>query len=308
MPVHEFRRIADVFGRDGFDAGFEQFVVGAPGDDDFESEAREQGEPERVVFVHVEHAGYADFAARGLFIGQAAVGEGALVFEVVQVGPVAAFAFGVAAAFAPVAGHIARSVVECGDGELAVVLAQFAHVAFGRHRQLVEGGAVQDARDGVVHAVDARHVHAGGVGVAVRVVGDVVVVHARGERGAVGAHESGDVGACHFAFGEQFERAQHGVVEERAALHHDRVAQFARIAQFDDLVQCVAHDGIAQAGGDVFDARAFFLRLLDARVHEHRAPRAQVHGVFGGERGLRELLDGQAHGAREGLQERPAAR
>ena len=84
---------------------------------------------------------------------------------------------------------------------------------------------MQDARDGVAHAVDARHVHAGGVGVAVRVVGDVVVVHARGERRTIGAHESGDVGARHLAFGEQFERAQHGVVEECAALHQCKLCQ-----------------------------------------------------------------------------------
>ena len=165
--------------------------------------------------------------------------------------------------------------------------------------RLVAGGGLLSRRrvDGTPVRADVRVV----------VVRDVLVVHAGGEGRAERAHEAGDVRSGDFAFGEQFERAQHGVVEERAALNHDGVAEFAGVAQFDDLVQGVAHDRIAQAGGDVLDGRAFLLCLLDGRVHEHGAARAQVHRVGGGERLLRELLDGQAHGHGEGLQERAAA-
>ena len=56
VAVHEFGRVADVFGGDRFDAGFEQFVRAAAGDHHLEAERGEQREPERVVLVHVEHA------------------------------------------------------------------------------------------------------------------------------------------------------------------------------------------------------------------------------------------------------------
>ena len=85
------------------------------------------------------------------------------------------------------------------------------------------------------------------------VISRVDIVHAGGQRGAIRAHEAGDVGSGDFAVGEQFEGAQHGVVEEGAALDDDRVAERVGVTQFDDLVQRVAHDRIAQAGGDVLD-------------------------------------------------------
>ncbi len=307
VAVHQFGRVADVFGGDRFDAGLEQLVVGAAGDHHLEAERGEQREPERVVLVHVEHARDADFAAGRLLVGEPAVGEAALVLVVVQVRPVGAFALGVAAAFAAVAGHVARAVLEGGDGELAVVLAQLAHVAFGGHRQVVEFVAGDDAGRGVFHAVDAHVLGVGVLRVVVQSVCDVGVVHARGQRGAVCAHQAGDVRSGHLAFGEQLEGAQHGVVEERAALHDDGVAEFAGIAQLDDLVQRVAHHGIAQARRDVLHRGAFLLRLLDGGVHEHGAAGAEVDRMRGVERGLREFLDRQSHGLRERLQERSAA-
>ena len=123
MAVHQFGRIADVLGGDRFDAGLEQLVRATAGNHYLEAERSEQCEPERIVLIHVEHAWNADFATGGLLVGEPAVGEAALVLVVVQVRPVGALLFGVAAAFAAVAGHIARAVLESGDGELAVVLA-----------------------------------------------------------------------------------------------------------------------------------------------------------------------------------------
>ena len=309
VAVHEFGRVADVFGGDRFDAGFEQFVRAAAGDHHLEAERGEQREPERVVLVHVEHAWNADFAAGGLLVGQTTVGEATLVFVVVQVGPVGTLLLGIAAAFATVAGHVAGAVLECGDGELAVVLAQLAHVTFGRHGQVVEVAAGHDAGCGVRDACDIdrlRTFRSGGIAV-VETVGHVGIVHACGQRGAVRAHQAGDVRSGHLTFGEQFEGAQHGVVEERAALHHHGVAQLAGIAQLDHLVQRVAHHGIAQARRDVLHRGAFLLRLLDGGVHEHGAAGAQIDRMRGVERGLREFLDRQSHGLRERLQERAAA-
>ena len=169
-----------------------------------------------------------------------------------------------------------------------MVLAQLAHVALGGHAHGVERLAGQDGAGGVGHAVDdgdvplvgaARRLGVGiglllgavGLDLHVQMVGLVLVVHARGERGAERAHQAGDVRAGHLALGEQFERAQHGVIEEGAALHDDRIAELAGIAQLDDLVQRVPDHGVAQTGGDVLDGRALLLRLLDRGVHEHGA-------------------------------------
>ena len=323
VAVHQLGRVADVLGGDRFDAGLEQLVRAAAGDHHLEAERGEQREPERVVLVHVEHARDADLAAGGLLVGEPAVGEAALVLVVVQVRPVGALLLRVAAALAAVAGNVARAVGERGDGELAVVLAQLAHVALGGHRHVVEVVAGQDVGRRVVHAVDddlvvllrADIVAAGHIGglalgdfgvVVVRVVGHVLVMHARGQGGAERAHQTGDVRAGHLALGEQLEGAQHGVIEERAALHDDGVAELTGVTQLDDLVQRVAHDRIAQAGGDVLHRRAFLLCLLDGRVHEHRAARAEVDRMVGVEGRLGELLDGQTHRLREGLQERAA--
>ncbi len=106
----------------------------AAGDHHLEAQRGEQREPERVVLVHVEGARDADFATGGGLVGKSAVGEATLVLVVVQVRAVGALLLGVAAAFAAVAGHEARAVGERGDGELAVVLAQLAHVTLGGHR------------------------------------------------------------------------------------------------------------------------------------------------------------------------------
>ena len=336
VAVHELGRVADVLGGDRFDAGFEQFVAGTAGDHHLETERGEQREPERVVLVHVERARDADFATGGGLVGKSAVGEATLVLVVVQVRAVGALLLGVAAAFAAVAGHEARAVGERGDGELAVVLAQLAHVTLGGHAHVVERFAGQDGAGGVGHAVhdndmDLRLGRLGllegcglGLGLGcglslglflgpiglnhhIQVVGLILIVHAGGQGGAERAHEAGDVRSGDFAFGEQFERAQHGVVEERTALDHHSVAEFAGIAQLDDLVQGVAHHGVAQAGSDVLDGGAFLLRLLDRGVHEHGATRTEVHRMGGSQSLLREFLNRQAHGHGEGLQERTTA-
>ena len=202
-----------------------------------------------------------------------------------------------------------------------MVLAQLAHVALGGHGERVERVAGQDGAGGVLHAIDDD-----GMLVVLRVplriilqcaavcrdqrirfVRHIHVMHARGEGRAICTHQAGDVRTGHLTFGQQFECAQHGIVQERAALHDHGVAKLAGITQFDDLVQRVAHHRIAQARGDVFDAGAFLLGLLDRRVHEHGAARTQVNRMRGGERLLGEFLDAQSHRHGEGLQEGAAA-
>ena len=132
-------------------------------------------------------------------------------------------------------------------------------------------------------------------------------MHARGKGRAIRAHQAGDVRTGHLTVGQQLEGTQHGIVQERTALHDHGIAELAGITQLDDLIQRVAHHRIAQAGGDVLDAGAFLLRLLHRGVHKYGAPRTQVDGVRGGKRLLREFLDAQTHRHGEGLQEGAAA-
>ena len=336
MAVDQLGRVADVFGSDGFDAGLEQFMGATAGNHHLEAQRGEQREPERVVLVHIEGARNADLATSGLLVGQTAVGEATLVLVVVQVRTVGTLLLGVTTAFATVTGHEARTIRERGDSELAVVLAQLAHVTLGGHAHIVECVAGQDGAGGVGHTVHDNDMDFGlgrlgllegcGLGLGlecglslglflgpiglnhhIQVVGLILIVHAGGQGGAERAHEAGDVRAGDLTFGEQLEGAQHGVVEERTALDHHSVAEFAGITQLDDLVQGVTHHGVAQPCGDVLDGRAFLLRLLDRGVHEHSATRAKVHRMGGCQSLLREFLNRQAHGHGEGLQERTTA-
>ena len=204
VPVDQLGRVAHVLRGDRLHAGLEEVVVGAARDHDAEAQSGEHRKPERVVFVHTEHARDADVAAERLFLGEAAVSEDPLVLPVVEVGQVRLLgdALQGRAALAAVARHVALAVGERRDGHLAVVLAQAAGLARGVDAKTLEG-------------LDRRE----GRGPLPR------VVHARGQGSAVGPHEAGDVGAHDLAAGEQLEGAQDRVVEEGAALDDDTLAQ-----------------------------------------------------------------------------------
>ena len=287
MSVDQLGRVAHVLRGDGLHAGLEEVVVGATRDHDAEAQSGEHREPERVVLVHAEHARDADVAAERLLLSEAAVAEDPLVLPVVEVGQLRLLGHALQgrAALAAVARHVALAVGERRNRHLAVVLAQAAGLAGRVHTEAFKGLDRGQGRGPLPR-----------------------VVHARGQGGAVGAHEARDVGAHDLAAGEQLEGAQHRVVEESAALDDDALTQVRGLLELDDLVEGVAHDGVGQAGADVTHVRAFLLRLLDGGVHEHRAAGAQIHrgGRLHGH--AREGPHVGAHRLREGLQEGAAAR
>ena len=84
-------------------------------------------------------------------------------------------------------------------------------------------------------------------------------------------------------------------------------AQLLRRGGPDDLVEGVLHHADGEAGGDVLDAGAVLLGLLDAGVHEDGAAAAKVHGTVREEAQFREILHLIAQGVGEGLQEAAAA-
>ena len=134
-----------------------------------------------------------------------------------------------------------------------------------------------------------------------------VVAVAREQCRAERAHDARNVGAGDLRAGDALECAQHGLVEERAALHDDVRAQLARVGELDDLVERVFDDGVGKPGRDIGHTRALLLRLLDIGVHKHRAARAEVHGGLGKERLVRELLRRHAEGVGKVFKERAAA-
>ena len=178
---------------------------------------------------------------------------------------------------------MALTVVEGGDGQLAVVLAQLAGGGLGGQ---AEAGELAQAHETGGHAV------VGGPG-------------AQGR--AEATHKTGDVGTHHLAAGEQLEGPQHRVIEEGAALDRDPFAELVGVLELDDLVQGIAHHRVGQARTDLPHRGRLALGLLDRGVHEHGAAAAQVHRPLGVQGGLGELTDLQAHGPGEGLQEGAAA-
>ena len=100
-----------------------------------------------------------------------------------------------------------------------------------------------------------------------------------GQKGhADGAHGAAHFRAHHFPARDLFEGAEHGVAVEGAALNDDVLAQFFRVANFNDLLNGVSYDGIGEARGNIRHARPFFLGLLYLGIHKDGAATAQIHG------------------------------
>ena len=137
VPVGEFGGITCGFGRNGVDAHFVNLFGRLWGQNDAESQLGKEGEPEGIVFVHVENARDPDRSSRGLFGRERGVVErasGLVGKQVWHVGFVD-FPHG---AFASVARHESLAVLECVDGEEAVVLATAATAHGNGVRKIVE--------------------------------------------------------------------------------------------------------------------------------------------------------------------------
>ncbi len=129
----------------------------------------------------------------------------------------------------------------------------------------------------------------------------------RDERDADGSHQPGVGGTGNGAAHVLLEGAQHGVVQERAALHHDVVAQLVQVGNADHLGEDVLDDAAAQARHDVVGGLAVLLLGNDAAVHEHGAAAAQVGRCLGTEGGAGDFPGGDVQRAGEAFQERPAS-
>ena len=130
---------------------------------------------------------------------------------------------------------------------------------------------------------------------------------ARKQRDADGSHEPGVGRSRDGAADVLLEGAEHRVVAERAALHHDMLAEAVEVGHANDLREHVRDDRPAQARHDVGRRAAVFLLVDDARVHEYGAAAAEHGGLFAGERRIGDLRRGDAERLREVLEKRAAA-
>ena len=184
MAVAHLCRVAHALGRHGLDARLVGLLARLVGQLHAKAQARKERVPEGVVLVHVERAGDADGAARGLVGTQDLTVKEQLVFLFEEVRGLGLLLFVAGTLLAAVAGNEAPTAAKIVDGELAVVGATAAADVLLRH------GKVRD----VLGRKDGR----GAVG-----AGAIA-----GEQGrTVGAHAAGDVGTHGVNAGELLKRA-----------------------------------------------------------------------------------------------------
>ena len=283
VAVRELGGIALRLRRDALHAQLVDRARGERGENDAEAQVAEERRPVGIVFIHVQHARNADLSARRVFLLERGIGKHTLALVGKEIFTALGGAFTAQRLFAAVAAHMTPPAGEDADREHAVVLAALA----ARGRGLV--GELLDL---------FKRQHRGFL---------AMVAVAREQRRAECAHDARNVGAGHLRAGDALKRAQHGLIEERAALHDDVRTEFARVGKLDDLVERVFDDGVGETGRDVGYARALFLRLLDVGVHKYGAARAEIHRSLGKERLVRELLRRHAKGVGKVFKERAAA-
>ena len=250
-------------------------------EDGLKAEFAQECRPERQKFVVVQAKRQTDGRNRICDAGRLAVALELLQLPFIKVGQVGLFG-SAERTLTAVARNEAAAAAEVVDGQVAVVLADAA----ARRAHIV-----LEARENV--RADER--------------GAVLAVVLGVQRRAVSTHETRDSRAGNIAADFLLERAQDGVIEERAALYDNVLTEVVRRVRTDNLVQRVLDNRYRQTGRNRVNARAVLLRLLDRGVHEHRAARTQINGVLCEQTQLAELLDGVAHRAGKRLDERAAA-
>ena len=126
----------------------------------------------------------------------------------------------------------------------------------------------------------------------------LLVLRLRNQSCSVCSHQSRDIRSDDLLAHDVLDGSQNSVVEEGSALYDDLLPCFIRVSQFDDLIEGIADDGIAQSRTDIADGRALLLGLLYLGVHEYRTSRSKIDRRLCEESFLGEILDSQIHGLR----------
>ena len=246
------------------------------------AKARPEGVPEGQQFVKAQTQRDADGAA---LAGHRLVAGQQLLLVGVQVQAVI-LAFAGNGLIAAVAGDELAAIGKGVDGQLAMVAAAAALDADHLLCKFFQFLLVHHGRGGLV----------------------VFMALAQAVQGsAVSTHQTGNVRPDDLHAHLLFKGAEHGFIIKGTALHHDLAAQLFRAGSADHLVQRVLDHADGQACGNILDAGAILLRLLDRAVHEHGAAAAQVHRAVCEQTQCGKLLDVVAQRLRKGLQKAAAA-
>ena len=258
MPMGKLRGIAQGIRRHSRHAFIVEFCTGFSRENHTIAKGREESEPKRIVFVHIERARDPDGAALCLLQGPV-VPEHALILIGIDVRHIRrGTRLPPDAALTAVAREILASVRELLHRYEALVSAPIATVGARLHIKIRQFRRRKDGRPAAAR-------------------------FQRKDSRTIGSHESGNIGADDLPMQELFHGAHHSVIVECAALHHNMIAQGSYILELHDLEQRVFDDGKRNACRDVPHLGALFLRLLHLGIHEHRAARAKVYGSLGRE-------------------------
>ena len=212
MSMGQLGRIAFGFAGDGFDSQLIDAVRGAGGENHLIFQFCKKGIPERIILIHVQHAGNPHtssfrFICRQRFIGKQPF---QLIFK--QVGNLAWILRLSQTSFTAVAGDILASAGKTVYGKTAVIgtALTFCHARFK-----LQG----------IDLVDVQH---GGL-----ITGAVIVTGDQG--GSESSHDTGDIGTDSLAVRNFFKASQHGIIIKSAALNNDPVPQLRGIRYLDYL-------------------------------------------------------------------------
>ena len=224
MSMHELRRIAEGIRRHRRHALVVERRRRLVRQHDLVAKLREEGEPERIVLVHVESARQPDRTARrGGARQPLVVGEEALVLVIVDVRRLPILALRLAnAALTAVAREVLAAVAELLHGDQALIAAMPATIRTRRYRKVFQriGSEYRRALKPLLLCENRR---------------------------AIRAHETRDIGTHDITLDELFHRAQDSIVVERAALHDDMLAKLLDILELHDLKERVLDDGKSDA-------------------------------------------------------------
>ena len=253
-----------------------ELAAGLGGEDHPEIESCEQLEPEGEVLIHIQSEGNTDSTSGAISLPRSMEGAEVVVFVAHQVGQMAGLL--PQRTGAPVAGDEAPPPVKGVDGEGAVIGAQAAGSGSGGVGETVQSLSPQQLAL-----------------VQVQVTGS--------QSGAEGAHDARNHRTGHIPAKLLLKGPEHRVIEEGASLDHNVLSQIVGGGGPDNLIYGVFHDGGGQTGGDIFHAGPVLLGLLDAGVHEHSAPGAQIYRMLGEESQLGEIRYVVAQSLGKGLNE-----
>ena len=249
-----------------------------------EAEFTEEDRPERVVLVEIQNTGDADGAAGRLILREGLYVKETVHLVIKEIRNFLLLAIQTEAALTAVARDEAAAAAELVHGEHALVVTTLT----ARH-----GGLILQRDD----LVERQH------------GGRLVFPALACDQGrAEGTHDAGNVGAHALTLRRALEGAEHSVIVEGTALHHNVLAEARGIGNFDDLKERVLDDRVSETGRNIGDGCALLLRLFDVRVHEDRTAGTEVHGILCKERLFCKILHRVAERLCKGLDEGAAAR